>query len=145
MRIRLVQIEDYNQLHGLLRQLNPANPETTEVEYKVFKEIIESKSLDIIVAENEGNLLASCYVNLIPNMTRGGRPYVVVENVITDLAYRNGGIGKALITRALDLAWEENCYKVMLMSRGKDAAVKAFYKKCGFTSDEKQAHIHRAA
>ena len=144
MRIRLAQKGDYNQLLGLLRQLNPADPETTEVEYKVFDEIIESKYLDLIVAENESYLLGSVYVNLIPNMTRGGRPYAVIENVITDSAHRNRGIGKALMNQALDLAWKENCYKVMLMSGRKDEAVHAFYKKCGFDSDEKQAYIHRA-
>jgi GNAT superfamily N-acetyltransferase len=144
MRIRLAQIEDYNQLLGLLRQLNPADPETTAVEYKVFEEIIESKNLNLIVAENDGYLLGSCYVNLIPNMTRGGRPYAVIENVITDSAHRSRGIGKALMRWALDLAWKENCYKVMLMSGRKDEVVHAFYKKCGFDSDEKQAYILRA-
>jgi GNAT superfamily N-acetyltransferase len=143
MLIRLAQKEDYNQLLGLLKQLNPADPETAEVEYKVFEEIIESKYLDLIVAENEGNLLGSCYLNLVPNMTRGGRPYAVIENVITDSEHRSRGIGKALIKRALELAGKENCYKVMLMSGRKDQAVHAFYKKCGFDSDEKQAYIQR--
>jgi GNAT superfamily N-acetyltransferase len=143
MLIRLALKEDYNQLLGLLKQLNPADPETAEVEYKVFEEIIESKYLDLIVAEYEGNLLGSCYLNLVPNMTRGGRPYAVIENVITDSEHRSRGIGKALIKRALELAGKENCYKVMLMSGRKDQAVHAFYKKCGFDSDEKQAYIQR--
>ncbi len=144
MLIRLAQKEDYNRLLGLLKQLNPADPETTAVEYKIFEEIIESKYLDLIVAENEGNLLGSCYLNLVPNLTRGGKPYAVIENVITDSEHRNQGIGKALMKRALELAWKEKCYKVMLMSGRKDEAVHAFYKKCGFDSDEKQAYIHRA-
>jgi GNAT superfamily N-acetyltransferase len=76
-------------------------------------------------------------------MTRGGRPYAVIENVITDSEHRSRGIGKALIKRALELAGKENCYKVMLMSGRKDQAVHAFYKKCGFDSDEKQAYIQR--
>jgi ribosomal protein S18 acetylase RimI-like enzyme len=144
MRIRLAQIEDYNQLLSLLRQLNPADPEATAVEYRVFEEIIKSRHLDLIVAEDEGYLLGSCYVNFIPNMTRGGRPYAVIENVITDSAHRGRGIGKALIRQALDLSWKENCYKVMLMSGRQDEAVHAFYKKCGFDSAEKQAYIYRA-
>ena len=144
MRTRLAQKEDYNQLLGLLQQLNPEDSEATAVEYAVFEEIIESRYLDLIVAENDGHLLGSCYVNLIPNMTRGGRSYAVIENVITDLAHRNRGIGKALMKTALDLALKENCYKIMLMSGRKDEAVHAFYKKCGFNSDEKQAYIYRA-
>ncbi len=104
MQIRLVQTSDYDKLLGLLRQLNPADPQATEIEFRVFEEIIASKYLDLIVAENEGLLLGSCYLNVIPNMTRGGRPYAVIENVITDSAHRNRGTGKALMDRALDMA-----------------------------------------
>lgn len=144
MLIRLVVNNDFEQLLGLLRQLNPSDPETSEIELKVFEEIIESKYLDLIVAEDEGMLLGSSYVNVIPNMTRGGRPYAVIENVITDSAHRNRGIGKALIHQAIEIAWKHNCYKVMLMSGRKDEAVHAFYTKCVFDADEKQAYVQRA-
>ena len=144
MQIRLTESKDYDQLTGLLRQLNPSDPEATEVEFKVFHEIVDSKYLDLIVAEDKDILVGSCYLNVIPNMTRGGRPYAIIENVITDSAHRKRGIGKALIDRALDMAWQQNCYKVMLMSGRKQAAVHAFYRQCGFDADEKQAYVQRA-
>ena len=144
MQIRLAERKDYGQLTGLLRQLNPSDPEVTEVELKVFQEIIDSKYLDLIVAEDKGVLMGSCYLNVIPNITRGGRPYAVIENVITDSTHRKRGIGKALIDRAIEMAWQHNCYKVMLMSGRKQEAVDAFYKQCGFDSDEKQAYVQRA-
>ncbi len=144
MQIRLVQKQDYNQLLYLLRQLHSKDPEPSEIEYRVFEKIIESKHLDLIVAENENLLLGSCYINIIPNMTRGGKPYAVIENVITDLKHRNQGIGKALINWAIEIAWKNNCYKVMLMSGQTDEAVHAFYKSCGFNADEKLAYIQRA-
>ncbi|MCP4270461.1 MAG: GNAT family N-acetyltransferase [Gammaproteobacteria bacterium] len=144
MLIRPAKKEDYNQLLGLLRQLNPTDPEITGIESRIFDEIIESQYLELFVAKDENLLLGSCYVNIIPNMTRGGRPYAVIENVIIDSAHRNLGIGKALMSSALDLAWKKKCYKVMLMSGRKDKSVHSFYKKCGFDSDEKQAYIHRA-
>jgi GNAT superfamily N-acetyltransferase len=135
---------DFEQLLGLLRQLNPSDPETSEIELKVFEEIIESKYLDLIVAEDEGMLLGSSYVNVIPDITRGCRSYAVIENVITDSAHRSRGIGKALIHQAIEIAWKHNCYKVMLMSGRKDEAVHAFCTKCGFDADEKQAYVQRA-
>ena len=136
-------IDEYDQLLGLMRQLNPLDPATSEIELQVFKEIIGSTNLDLLVAEDAGLLLGSCYLNVIPNITRGGRPYAVIENVVTDSAHRNRGIGKSLLDHAVKLAWAKNCYKVMLMSGRTEAAVQAFYQKCGFNAVEKQAYIQR--
>ena len=144
MQIRLAKNQDYDKLMGLLHQLNPNDPKRSGNELNVFQEIIDSKYLDLIVAEEGGVILGSCYLNIIPNMTRGGRPYAIIENVITDSARRSQGIGTALIDCAVKMAWEQNCYKVMLMSGRKDESVHAFYKKCGFNAEEKQAYIQRA-
>jgi GNAT superfamily N-acetyltransferase len=144
MQIRPVKRNEYGQLLGLMRQLNPLDPAASAIELQVFKEIINSKYLNLIVAEDEGFLLGSCYINVIPNITRGGRPYAVIENVVTDATHRNQGIGKSLLDHAVKLAWEQNCYKVMLMSGRKEKSVHAFYQKCGFNADEKQAYIQRA-
>lgn len=142
--LRLAQKHDYDQLINLLRQLNPGDPEVTESEQSVFERIIESNHLDLIVAESKGKLLGTCYINIIPNMTAGGRPYAVIENVVTDSKHRNKGIGKSILNRALEIAWEKKCYKVMLMSGRTDKAVHSFYQSCGFDPDEKQAYIRRA-
>ena len=127
-----------------MRQLNPLDREASEIEFQVFNEIIDSNYLELIVAEDEGVLLGSCYINVIPNITRGGRPYAVIENVVTDSAHRNRGIGQSLLDHAVELAWAQDCYKVMLMSGRTEGAVHAFYKKCGFDPDEKKAYIQRA-
>ncbi len=144
MQIRTALAEDYEQMLGLLQQLNPADPAPTDAVYRAFEEILGSESLLLFVAESDGKLLGSCYLNLIPNMSRGGRPYAVIENVITDSAHRQQGIGQTLLSHTLNAAWEAGCYKAMLMSGRKDPGVHTFYRSCGFNADEKQAYIHRA-
>ena len=144
MQIRLAQVHDHERLLALLRQLNPNDPEASEVERNVFEEIIDSRNLDLIVADSEGKLVGTCYLNIIPNVTAGGRPYAVIENVVTDLAHRNKGIGKSVLNWAIERAWKRECYKVMLMSGSADKSVHAFYKSCGFDPEEKQAFIRRA-
>ena len=144
MQIRLAVRSDYDQLLDLLRQLNPTDPEASEIELKVFEEIIESKHFDLVVADDEDIILGTCYINIIPNITRGGRPYAVIENVVTDSAHRRNGIGRALVNKAVEIAWEQNCYKVMLLSGQGVEAVRAIYKKCGFDENEKQAYVKRA-
>jgi len=144
MQIRSIKSNEYDQLLVLMRQLNPLDQEASDIEFHVFNEIINSKYLDLIVAEDEGVLLGSCYLNVIPNITRGGRPYALIENVVTHSAHRNRGIGKSLLDHAVKLAWAQDCYKVMLMSGRAESGVHAFYKKCGFNADEKKAYIQRA-
>ena len=142
--IRLAEKRDYQQLLSLLKQLNPSDPDFSNIEADIFEEILLSKYLDLIVADKNGELLGSCYLNILPNLTRSGRPYSVIENVITDSAHRNQGIGKAILNYAADRSWAENCYKVMLMSGRKEAAVHSFYKKCGFDGNQKQAYVRRS-
>ncbi len=68
----------------------------------------------------------------------------LIENVITDKQHRKRGIGRAILGRALEISWQTNCYKVMLMSGRKDEAVYAFYRDCGFDADARQSFIQRA-
>ncbi|TQI72534.1 L-amino acid N-acyltransferase YncA [Bosea sp. AK1] len=78
------------------------------------------------------DLVASCTVIVIPNLTRGGTPYALIENVVTDAGHRNRGLGKAILKAALDRAWAAGCYKVMLMTGSKKPATLAFYEAAGF-------------
>ena len=144
MQIRIAEINDYKQILNLMRQLNPLDQEVADVELKVFEEIIESTYLDLIVAEDDGVLLGSCYLNIIPNMTRGGRSYAVIENVITDEKYRNQGIGKAMMNEAVNKAWQAGCYKIMLLTGRNNESTHRFYQRCGFRADQKQAYVMRA-
>ncbi len=144
MQIRIAGINDYKQILNLMRQLNPLDQEVADVELKVFEEIIESTYLNLIVAEDDGILLGSCYLNIIPNMTRGGRPYAVIENVITDEKYRNQGIGKAMMNEAINKAWRAGCYKIMLLTGRNNESTHRFYQRCGFSADQKQAYVMRA-
>lgn len=88
-------------------------------------------------------LVASCTIMLIPNLTRGCRPYGVIENVVTHAECRQQGWGRALLAHALEFAWSHNAYKVMLMTGRKDAQTLRFYTSAGFDMNGKQAFIAR--
>lgn len=42
--------------------------------------------------EEEGRLLATCNLSIIPNLTRGARPFARIENVVRPTAYRRQGL-----------------------------------------------------
>lgn len=81
---------------------------------------------------SRSTLVASCTVIVIPNLTRGGRSYALLENVVTHAEYRNRGFGKAILNAAAERAWAEGCYKAMLMTGSKRPSTIAFYEAAGF-------------
>jgi len=48
---------------------------------------------------------------------------------------------KAVLAHALDDAWRQNCYKVMLLTGRKDEATLRFYEHAGFDPHDKQAFV----
>jgi GNAT superfamily N-acetyltransferase len=75
---------------------------------------------------------ATCLLLIVPNLTRGGRPFAVVENVVTLAEHRRKGLGMALMKAAQDRAWAANCYKIMIATGRKDEGVLRFYEEAGF-------------
>lgn len=88
-------------------------------------------------------LVATCTLVIIPNLTRGGMPYALIENVVTHPGQRNKGFGKAILAKAVEIAWAANCYKVMLLTGSKRPAVHGFYLSAGFEQNKTGFQIRR--
>jgi GNAT superfamily N-acetyltransferase len=89
----------------------------------------------------EERLAASCTLTIIPNLTRGCRPYGLIENVVTHAEFRRQGYGRAVLRHALAWAWEHHCYKVMLLTGRKNETTYRFYESVGFDRNAKQAFL----
>ena len=109
----------------------------------MFDEILRSPNLHLFVGEENEDLVGSIYLNVIPNITRSASPYAIIENVITREDLRGRGIGKALMQHTLAFAWQRGCYKAMLQTGSSRPSTHAFYRACGFTSDEKTGYLAR--
>jgi ribosomal protein S18 acetylase RimI-like enzyme len=140
MIIRKAEKKDYASVMALYRQLQPNDAVVDESKGRpIFENILESGNNFLFVAEINNSVVSSCYLNIIPNLTRNVRPYAVVENVITDQSHRNRGIGKAIMQYAINRAWEAGCYKVMLLTGRKEESTLKFYRSCGLESGVKTA------
>jgi len=143
MLVRAATLEDHDRVMELMCFLQPNDPKLSEAESQsIFSEIVNSRRFIILVAEKHKCIASTCYINIIPNLTRHAAPYAVIENVVTHPDFRRQGIGKALMTHALELAKTVGCYKVMLLTGG-DQDVLEFYKSCGMKSGVKTAFIER--
>jgi ribosomal protein S18 acetylase RimI-like enzyme len=138
--IRDLGVGDAGALIGLYQHLNAGDaPPSQEAVHAVFAQ----PGLRHFGLFTGGGLIASCNLVIIPNLTRGGRPYGVIENVVTHADHRDRGHGQAVIRHAIAQAWAAGAYKVVLTTSRKDPAVWAFYERCGFDSGDKRAFVIR--
>lgn len=140
--IREITENDFDRLLRLYMQLhdNPF-PGKSERVLAVWNNILADENHHIIVAEEDGNIVSSCVCVIIPNLTRGQRPYAFVENVITDEKYRKRGLATACLDYARELAQRKNCYKMMLLTGARQESTLRFYEQAGYNKNDKTAFI----
>ncbi|TWD79670.1 L-amino acid N-acyltransferase YncA [Kribbella amoyensis] len=138
--IREARPADYAAIMRLYQELHPNDPVPRDAA-DVFTRILNSPGLHLFVLELDGDVVASTYLNVIPNLTRAAAPYAVVENVIVTTARRGTGLGKQLMAATLQAAWDAGCYKVMLATGSQKPSTHAFYRACGFSPHEKTAYL----
>ncbi|AUB56538.1 GNAT family N-acetyltransferase [Methanobacterium subterraneum] len=144
-RARLIKESELEQLLSLYEYLIPEDPklEIDSTLKKHWDDILSDPSLFYVVVEEDGKLVSSCNITIIKNLTREAKPYGLIENVIIHPDYRNKGYGTLVLEKALEIAGNMNCYKVMLMTSRKDEKTFHFYEKSGFDRREKTAFVLR--
>jgi len=108
---------------------------------KAWDQIIEDPNHHLIVNEIDGQIVSSCVCVIIPNLTRNVRPYAFVENVVTHGDYRGNGYAGECLDYAKEIAKQEDCYKMMLLTGSKKPETLHFYEKAGYNSSDKTAFI----
>ncbi|MCR4898598.1 MAG: GNAT family N-acetyltransferase [Acholeplasmatales bacterium] len=134
--------EDLNQILELYLFLHKED-KLDDIEHlkDVWNEIMEDKNHHIIVNDINGKVVSSCVCVIIPNLTRNGRPYAFVENVVTHIDYRKKGYATSCLNYAKEIALNNNCYKMMLLTGSKRQTTLDFYKNAGYNSNDKTAFI----
>lgn len=136
--------DDLPAVLGLYMQLHADDPVLADTDAeRIFRRIADDPDLHLFVWDIDGEVIATTYLNVIPNLTRGGLPYANIENVVVDQAHRGRGIGKQMMTATLAAAWDAGCYKAELTTGSQRESTHAFYRACGMSSDTKTAFITR--
>ena len=143
---RLAREDDLGALLELYRQLSPLKAVArAEAAPAIWRAMLERPGVTVIVAEHGDGLAATCTLVVVPNLTNGGRPYALIENVVAREDVRRCGFGRAVMQAALSEAWAAGCYKVMLLSgRAEESGVPAFYERLGFRRGVKAGFEVRA-
>jgi GNAT superfamily N-acetyltransferase len=135
----IAQKDDLPHILELYKQLHSDEIPISINEANFTWEKIEQHDIKYFVAKENDKIISSCFICIIPNFTRGGKPIGFIENVITDKEYRKKGIGKKVIEMAIGYGKEHKCYKIILQSSYTRKENHVFYEKCGFDGNSKRA------
>lgn len=141
MSVRALLPTDFDDALVLYRHLT-RDPVPVSTSFEVFRTVLAHPGTTVFGFEHKGRIISMITLHLLPNMTSGGRPYGLVENVVTDPAYRGVGAGRAVLTAVGDHARAAGAYKVMLLT-GSARGARGFYEKLGFSDAEKHGMVLR--
>ena len=135
----IAQKEHLPEILELYKQLvHDENPLEINKANEIWNNI-EKNNIKYFIAIESNRVISSCYLAIVPNLTRDGKSNGFIENVITDEKYRKKGIGKEIIKMAIEYGKQNNCYKIVLQSSFKRKENHVFYEKCGFNGNSKRA------
>lgn len=115
----------------------PISPETA----RGILERIRAQAGEVFVAMVDGAIVGTYTIYVCQNLTRSGRPFAVVENVICAPTHRRQRVGTALMEHAKSHAKGKGCFKIMLQSGAKWEGNRSFYEFCGFSGDKRGYQI----
>lgn len=136
--VREAKAGDLPRIVELLAQLysDPAQEDYAAARDRydaAYTEIAADKRQTLFVAERDGAVVGSLVLIVVPNLTRRGRYYALVENVVVDATLRGTRIGDAMMLHAIGAARAAGCHKLALMSRVERKDAHRFYERLGFT------------
>ena len=134
LTIRKAVENDIPSILNLLYDLERPRP-LNEDEIKIFKNKIRDYFSDsdksILVAEQEKEVAGIVSIVYLQRLNRAKLEMHIPELIITD-KLRYSGIGKKLIQCCIDLAKQNNCYRIRLESGNQRKESHEFYKSIGF-------------
>ena len=139
MATRALTPDDWHDASALYRELaDPVPVLEGEPARMRFNDLVAHPGTTVWGAEANGRVVAMATLHCLPNLTYSGRPYALVENVVTLAAHRGRGLGRLVMERAMAGAWEAGAYKIMLLTGTKRGA-RVFYERLGFRGHDKHA------
>ena len=136
---RTADFDDLNAVQKLYSQLYDKEQHPTQQVLTQWQKLLSYDNIHIILTEQNGVPISTCCLAIIPSITHDARPFALIEYVVTDKSHRRTGAGKACLDYARQLAIQQNCYKIMLITGRTEAH--AFYKACGYSAEGKTAFV----
>ena len=99
---------------------------------RIWEDTLASDNVFVFVVPVDNAIVSTCMLVTAPNLLRQGRSHGFLENVVTHPGFQGRGFGRAVVSTALNHAWELDCHHVLLQSGRADPRVHRFYERLGF-------------
>ena len=108
--------------------------EVDEAYEKAFADIAADPRNHLIVADADGELVGCMQITYIPGLGRHGAERSLIESVRVRSDQRGRGLGRDMMTWAIDQARERGCALVQLTTDKSRADAHRFYRNLGFVA-----------
>jgi len=144
--VRPATHDDLNDLLALYKDLSSNNDfSQTDRVRDTYAAMLAHPGLTVFLASDGDKPVATASALITPNLTRGCRPYALIENVVSAESHRGKGYGRAVVLHAIDAAWQADCYKMMLLTGSTRPEIHRFYEACGFIQNKTGYQIRRTS
>jgi GNAT superfamily N-acetyltransferase len=131
--IRPADAKDYEILRDLFKHLIPNDIPMSEDQGRMaLNAMLTHPGLTTLIGFHQGQPVSTCTLIVVPNFSRAGAPFALIENVVTHKDHRGKGFGEETLRTAFDTAWSAGCYKIMLLTGATNTKAQKFYRKVGF-------------
>ena len=139
LKIRKAAAKDIPALQELYKQLSFEPEKYVKAPEpdcrKVLKEIEKNNNYHLLVAEDDGKVVGTTFLAVLPGFAHTDKSFAVIEYVVVDANVRSKGIGKTLIDECKKIAKDAGAYKIMLASSKQRLRAHKFYRNMGFQED----------
>jgi GNAT superfamily N-acetyltransferase len=101
--------------------------------WAAFDAIDADSRNELIVADDGGAVVGTCQLTFTPSLSRRAAERMTIEAVRVRSDVRGGGVGRAMMTWALDRARERGCGLAQLTTDKRRTDAQRFYASLGFT------------
>ena len=102
--------------------------------WSAFDEIDADPNNELLVADDGGEIVATCQLTFIPGLSRHGARRMTIEAVRVRADRRGSGLGRELMEFALGRARERGCRMAQLTTDKRRGDAHRFYERLGFVA-----------
>ena len=100
--------------------------------WAAFEAIDADPNNELIVADDDGVVVTTCQLTFTPGLSRGGARRMTIEAVRVRSDLRGHGVGRLLMTYAIERARQRDCRLVQLTTDKRRTDAYRFYSSLGF-------------
>ena len=125
-------LELYRELAVTTSQVESSKNPSLDDFRRVFAKIRSTPGFKLLVAEEQGKVVGTMVILIVPNLSHGGSPWAYVDNLVIAHRYRRKGLGRMLMNNAIALSKEAGCYKIVLTCDKRLREAYRFYRSLSF-------------